>query len=86
MLVTSILKTSDFGTAPSDTPKWERSMDHHRNIELLNEWRLLPTIEEQHRKSPINVRGREPRRLALNFVVMVASNERGSETTVASSE
>jgi hypothetical protein len=40
-------------------------MQHYEiaGLELMNERRLLPTIEEQHRKSPMNAQEREHRRL-----------------------
>jgi hypothetical protein len=50
----SMLKTSNSGTAQADAP--QRSVDRDNinfvpNTDLLNERRLLPTIEEQYRKS-----------------------------------
>jgi hypothetical protein len=53
------LKPSYFGTAPSDMPHGALINAASRRFHLLklvNERRLLPIIEEQHRKSPINAR------------------------------
>jgi hypothetical protein len=60
-----MLNTSNFGAAPADAP--QRSVDRDNinfvpNTDLLNELGLLPTIEEQYRKSQWSALGSEPRR------------------------